>query len=520
MTMHAPALPAPDDQSETLAFLGESATHGGHEVTRIDTHGAIVFLAGDRAVKLKRAVKFPFLDFTTVDRRKAACDAEIRVNRPAAPDIYLGVEAITRNHRGELAIDGPGTVIDHVVIMRRFDETQTLDRLAANGMLTTAIVPALAEAVLASHRAAALHDGAPWLRQLGVYLDQNEAAFAEYPELFPVEAVARLSAASRATLAALVPLVERRGRLGFVRRCHGDLHLRNIVLIDGRPTLFDAIEFDEAIAISDVFYDLAFLLMDLWHRGLRAEANDLFNRYVAATGDDHIDGLALLPLFISIRAGIRAKVTAATIAHGRSEERAEIAREAGEYFELACAVMASPTPRLVAIGGLSGTGKSTLAAALAPLLGGAPGALLLRSDVERKALFGVAETERLGSDAYAAAVTADVYERIQRKARIAIEAGRSVILDAVHARPEERAEAETVAAALGVPFDGLWLEAPEAELVARVTARTGDASDADAAIVLRQLEYDVGSVGWHRVDAHGGADAVAERARAALRLAG
>jgi predicted kinase len=298
-----------------------------------------------------------------------------------------------------------------------------------------------------------------------------------------------------------------------VRRCHGDLHLRNIALIAGAPVLFDAIEFDEKIAIGDVLYDLAFLIMDLWQRDLRAAANAVLNRYLwgSPDGEGEIRGLSALPLFLALRAVIRAKVAALAAGQGAGEDKV---REAQDYFAAAGAFLAPDVPALIAVGGLSGSGKSTLAARLAPHLGRPPGAVHLRSDIVRKRLFEVPETERLPEDAYAEAATKRVYEALRHGAAAALRAGRTVVVDAVHLRPDERAAIAAVAAAEGAPFTGLWLDAPAPTLEQRVSARKGDASDADAAVVRRQLDLDPGSVAWHRLDAGADIAALAENALA------
>src|SRR3954463_3886152 len=392
-------------QEEIFALLADPATHGSGAVRRIDTHAAAVFLAGERAYKIKRAVVFPFLDYSTIAKRKAACEAELRVNRPFAPDIYLRVVAITRED-GRLALDGPGEPVEWAVEMRRFDENMTLDHLADERKIEGDLADALARAVAAAHERAPVVEAEPWLDALGRFIEQNDAALRHRPQIFPSSDVEELTKTSRIALDRLRPLLRARGAQRLVRRGHGDLHLGNIALIDGKPVPFDAIEFDPLIATGDVLYDLAFLLMDLVERRLKQAANIVLNRYLAETRrDGDLDALAALPLFLSVRAAIRAKVTAARLEDTEAEERDAIAKAAQDYFRLACELIAPPLPKLIAVGGLSGTGKSVLARALAADILPAPGAVLLRSDVERKMLFGAGETERLGSEAYHAAAT-------------------------------------------------------------------------------------------------------------------
>ena len=282
-----------------------------------------VFLAGERVFKVKRAVRFPFLDYSTLDKRKAACEAEIEVNRAFAPDIYRGVVAITREADGRLALDGSGTPVEWAVEMRRFDEKCTLDNLAERGQIDAALADALGRVVAAAHAGAPPVAPGPWIAALGDYIDEHVAAFGETPDLFPAAEVDTLAKKSRAAYDRIHPLLVERGRQGLIRRIHGDLHLGNIVLLDGRPVLFDAIEFSPLIASGDVLYDLAFLLMDLIERGLGSAANTVFNRYLVATRrTEDLDALSALPFFLSMRAAIRAKVTAARLEQAKADEQA------------------------------------------------------------------------------------------------------------------------------------------------------------------------------------------------------
>jgi aminoglycoside phosphotransferase family enzyme/predicted kinase len=509
-------LRTPDDQEPALRLLADPATFGGAEVRRIDTHAASVFLAGERALKVKRAVRFPFLDYSTLEKRKAACAAEIEVNRPFAPQVYRGVAAITRESDGTLVLGGKGTPVEWAVEMRRFDERRTLDRLADAGEIDAALADRLARAVAAAHARAPVVAAAPWLAALEKYLDQNDAAFRAEPDLFPPAAAERLGRLSRAALARLSPLLVARGERGLVRRGHGDLHLGNIALIDGEPVAFDAIEFDPLMASGDVLYDLAFLIMDLVERGLVAAANIVLNRYLAETRrPEDFDALAALPLFLSLRAAIRAMVTAERAERADEAIRAPVRRVARTYFDLACRLIEPPPPRLVAIGGLSGTGKSMVARALAPELPPSPGAVVLRSDVERKARFGLREDERLPAEAYALEVSAGVYSELAEKARRVVAAGHSAIVDAVYARAHERA----AIAVAGAPFRGIFLTADLATRVARVSARAADASDADAGVARVQEDYDLGTFdsAWTTIDASGTPAETLARAKAALK---
>lgn len=500
-----------------FAFLSDPATHGGRTVKRINTHAASVFLAGDRALKVKRAVCFPFLDYSTIEKRKTACETELDVNRPFAPELYRGVVAITRAADGTLAIAGDGAPVEWAVEMRRFDENATLDHLAAAGRIDAALADTLGRTIAAAHASAPEVEAEPWIVALGEYIEQNDAALRALPGLFPAAEIDALTAASRAAYARLGSLLRERGRLGLIRRGHGDLHLGNIVLIDQRPVLFDAIEFSPLIAAGDVLYDLAFLLMDLVERGLTPIANIVFNRYLVETRrSSDLDALAALPLFLSVRAAIRSKVTVARIEHAPPEEQEQVGKAARQYFDFARRFVAPAPPQLIAAGGLSGTGKSLLARALAAEIAPSPGAVVLRSDIERKLLMGSDEHARLPSDAYTPAVTLRVYASILDKARRAVAAGHSAIVDAVFAAPQERTGAEQSAAILAVPFRGLFLTADLATRRQRVDARRGDASDADAAVVERQEEYDLGGLDWLRIDASGTPEQTLERARAAL----
>jgi hypothetical protein len=492
---------ATQDQQKIFGFLSDPRTYGRDEpVIRIDTHAAVVFLAGPDVYKVKRAIRFPFLDFSTIPKRRAACEAEIAVNRVNAPDLYLGVVPIACED-GVLHLGGDGRPVEWAVHLRRFDETATLDRLADKGPLGPDLTDKLAQAVTMAHRRAPIRDGNAATQALrGLLLETLEALTAS-PALFPAEQSSRFGIHLTSAFQQVESLLLRRGAQGQVRRCHGDLHLGNLVLIDGDPVLFDAIEFDEAIATIDTLYDLAFLVMDLCKRGLRDDANRLLNRYLAFSEDESLDmeGLAAFPVLLALRATIRAKVVAAQ--YHLDAKKPGLRETALSYFEAATQFLEPVPPRLVAIGGLSGTGKTTLAAALAPAFGRAPGAVHLRSDVERKRLFKVPETTRLPADAYRPEVSAAVHDRLADLAETALSAGAAAIIDATFQDPRERQRIAAVAAHAGVPFVGVWLDAPVDLLVQRVAGRRGDASDATPDVVGAQAGQSTGEISWSRFDA-------------------
>lgn len=338
-------------------------------------------------------------------------------------------------------------------------------------------------------------------------------------DLLPADVCARVAEELRHAVALAAPAIERRRRQGHVRHGHGDLHLGNICLFEGEPLLFDCIEFNEEFAVIDMLYDLSFLLMDLCHLERVALANRVLNLWLEAMyrQPERLAGLALLPLFLALRAAIRTHVhcsMAAVQADAAKGERD--AQTARGYLAAARQYLAPVQPVLLAVGGVSGTGKSSLARALAPALGRLPGALVLRSDALRKAMHDVPADRRLPAEAYGPQSSEAVYRQMRLDAAAALGAGHSVIADAVHARPAERDALASLARECGVPFHGFWLDAPDPVLRQRLAARRGDVSDADSAVLEKQRTYDPGPVHWQILDAGAGLDAMSERALAAL----
>jgi aminoglycoside phosphotransferase family enzyme/predicted kinase len=507
-------------QRRLVEALGHPAIYPDRPpaVERIDTHSAYVFLAGAHAYKLKRAVRYPFLDYSTAELRRQSCEAEVRLNRRTAPALYEGVAPVTEEASGRLSIDGSGRPVDWLVVMRRFDSDALLDRVAARGGVTRDLSVRLADSIARFHAQAIPtphHGGTEGMREV---VDDNVRALRAAPAILDGERVELLARGWRLALDWHADQLESRRAGGFVRQCHGDLHLRNIVLLDGGPVPFDAIEFNDAFACIDVWYDLAFLLMDMERRGLALEANVLFNQYLLRTSD--VGGLTLLPFFQGCRAAVRCKTSLASASlESEAARRRHHESRAREYLALAERLGAEPVPpRLVAIGGHSGVGKSTVAARLAPLLGALPGAVLLRSDVIRKILHHHDPEERLSAEAYTADATRTVYRALSVRAADVLRFGGCVVVDATFLSPETRKAIAAVARQAGATFIGIWLDAPENLLVNRLHTRPPDASDATADVLAEQMRQRVGDPSWHRLDASGTVDTVVDAVRAVLGL--
>lgn len=500
-SLRAMSTQTPPSQDAVLAFLADPASHGPgvSAVERVDTHISAVFLPDgrDRVVKVKKAVTLPFLDFAPLAARKEACEREVAINRRTAPEMYLGCEPVVRRD-GHLALGGAGEVVDWAVVMRRFDRTTQFDRLAASGKLDRNTLLDLAEAVAQFHDGAEVVENARFggAAALAATIDGNEASFAPFKgSVFDAAALESVLERSHAAVARHGALLDARRAAGLVRRCHGDLHLRNICQMGGKTVLFDAIEFNDDFAVIDVLYDLAFLLMDLRHAGLSRAASLVFNHYMDLRDD--IGGLPLLPLMLSLRAQIRAHVTAAIAAHVAEPE--PLHAEARRYLVEAGDYLTPPRPRVVAVGGLSGSGKSRAARELAPYLA-APGALVLRSDVIRKRLSGRKPWDKLAKEDYTQGSSDRTYAALTAQAAEALAGGWPVIADAVFSKPAERAAIEAVARDGGVSFTGLWLEAEPAIAEQRILMRRRNASDATPEVLKAQLSYDVGPLAWTRVD--------------------
>ncbi len=483
-----------ESQEAVVNFLSSPSTYGGSAVQQIDTHLSHIFLVGARVYKMKRAIRYDFVDFSTLEKRKAACQKEVAINQRTAPEMYLGVTPIYCGEDG-LHWHEDGQIVEWLVEMVRFPTGDQFDELLGRGHLKKSDIVKVADKIAALHLGAEVKTRlAPGGGVAGL-LDQISTSLHEHDIGATRERdIARWTTLAFAEFEKRRSLLDARRRHGWVRQCHGDLHLANICLFNGEPTPFDAIEFNDEISNIDVLYDLAFLLMDLVNHNRPDLANLLLNRYLSKTRD--YAGLGLLPLFQSMRAGVRAMVLNLPTQAPRSKRLAE------RYLDLALEYLIGVhEPALIAIGGYSGTGKSTLAYKLALEHDGRCGAAVLNSDVIRKTQAACDPEDTLGAESYSDIATERVYTQMFKDARRTLRAGASVLLDATFLNEKQRERAKRLAAIQGVPFKGLWLTAPSEVLFGRVSGRLNGVSDADAAVLERQLRTTVEPEQWRSVDA-------------------
>jgi uncharacterized protein len=502
-----------DEQAPVVAFLRAEADKLGPDFTEIDTHISRIFLGGNRAWKLKRAVRLPYADFSSPEARLACCLKEVALNARTAPNLYIGVRKVTRQPDGVLRLDGSGELVDATVEMRRFGQECLFDRMAQDGRLSLPLMEDLAANIAAFHREATPMVGNVGSRNIAAVLDINRRGFST-STVFSQAEVDELDGMFRTALDRHKLRLDQRSEAGKIRHCHGDLYLRNICMLDGQPTLFDCIEFNDTIATIDVLYDLAFLLMDLWHRGLHQHANLAANRYLDQTDDEQ--DLVLLPFFMALRAAVRAHVTATQVeeSHGEADGLRDTARS---YFDLATGLLRPVPPVFVAIGGFSGSGKSTIAELVAPRLGAPPGARILESDRIRKEIFGVPVNKRLGDEAYKPEIGDAVYGLMAARARDILSNGAAVAVDAVFNDPARQRLIADAVGELGVPFHGFWLDASPKVMRERIAGREKGPSDADIKVLEFQLSKPLEPTSWTKIEASQVAAEVAERILVALR---
>jgi aminoglycoside phosphotransferase family enzyme/predicted kinase len=491
----------PYDQTALIAALlqPERYPHPVATVEHLQTHISHVLLAGDYAYKIKKPLNLGFLDFTSLERRKYYCEEELRLNGRLAPEIYLDCLPIGGESAHPVLGSAAGDAIEYAVRMRRFPQDALLDRVLAAGRLEPRHLDALARRLAEFHRAIPAADPAT---PFGVPERVRQPMLDDFTYTRPLLADSAdldvLATVERWTLAAserLWPRLAERKAGGWIRECHGDLHLGNMVLADaGQVTIFDCIEFNDDFRWIDVINDLAFLTMDLRFRGAGGFAQRALNTWLEFSGD--FAGAVLLSYYQVYRAMVRAKINAIQARQNGVPEAARAAArdQCSAYLRLALALTQAEAPFLLITHGVSGSGKSRQTG---QLLERFPGAIRIRSDVERKRLFGLGPLDAsgsiLGGGLYTPDASARTYQRLHDLADQLLAAGHPVLVDATFMKRAHRQPVRELAGRHGVPFILLDCVADPATLRARVAARQArgdDAAEADVDVLERQLRYD------------------------------
>lgn len=455
-------------------------------VQLLQTHVSFVLLAGDYAYKVKKTVNFGFLDFSTLEKRQHFCQSELRMNRRSAPDIYLEVLPITQTGE-KYQLGGSGSPVEYALKMLQFPQDALLINRFEAGKLDQTQMQELGQVVAEFHSQTITNNYIlkfGEVAQIRQAFDENYSQTEKYiggPQT--QEQFDQTKAYTDNFFAEEASLFQERIDRGKVRECHGDLHLRNIALIDGKIVLFDCIEFNEAFRFVDTIYDVAFAVMDIEARGRKDLANAFLNTYIEQTGDWL--GLQLLPLYLSRQAYVRAKVTSFLLDDPGvpAEEKAKAEKAAADYYKLAWEYTQPGEGKLFVMSGVSGSGKSTTARILAQKIG----AIQLRSDAVRKHLAGIGLNERGGNEIYTPEMSQKTYGRLLELGIMLAKRGFPVILDAKYDRQQLRASAIAAAKEHGFPLTILHCTAPEAVLRQWLNQRSGDISDATADLLASQL---------------------------------
>ncbi|EDQ84960.1 uncharacterized protein MONBRDRAFT_29790 [Monosiga brevicollis MX1] len=529
------------------------------KITHIETHCAHVFLLGDTiALKLQKAIFFPFMNLGTLERRRSTTQIEYVRNHQYTPELYRGlartsiqvdangqatgqftppIMILTTNEPSDDAnsqdtanLQSSGENAEYLVVMHQFPQDALMSAIAARGQLQPKHLDMLTDALVRIHAQCELIRDEDYVKQMDWIVTDNTQELLHFAEVAPLvqqrtfiaptlrsfqeglvslDCVQRLAQQQAIALDAARPSLQRRQVEGHVRCCHGDLHTRNIVILHDEVYLFDCISFNDDLTRIDVLYDLAFLLMDLQHLGLNKLANRCLNRYLAETGD--YEDVHLLRLYTSTRATIRAKVACASAPALPPGDHHKPSAEAQIYTELALSLLAAPPPVIVVIAGNSGSGKSTVAAELAGSIGSGIGAIHVRSDIVRKRMLGVSSETRLSDAHYVESARRQCYAALVELANNLIAVGCGVVLDATFQDTWQR---EFINDLRGAPVKCIWLDVPRATLLERIRLRDSgrDASDMNASKFEKlTLPPPPTSAPWVHIDGVGAVANVAER---------
>lgn len=504
-----------DSQADIIAALSDPKTYSGRvsSVEVRQSHIAILFLAGNKVYKLKRAVLYPDADFSTQEKRRLACVQEMKRSAVYAPDLIEGIKAVRRLKNGRIVIGGKsGKEIDTVLVMKRIPDTDLLNKLLPSDSFDRFEAMDLAEKLAELHGRAKVFKSKWGVDVVRKLILENESILSCFcPDIFEKERVNALTRSSLDSLNKQAKLIRFRQKTGHVRKCHGDLLLSNIAYTNKSFLFFSPIEYNESLSCVDTLYDLAVVLMDLESKGLRRLTNILFNHYMAYMND--VGGFPLLPLYQSLRAASRAAVCAKKSTLLKGKERRAVIKEARHYFDLAQHFVSGCCPILIACGGLSGSGKSRVARELGGLLDPAPGAVILRDDIVKKQIVGLAPHQTLDKYYDTPAFEEVVYDVLRQQARMGLSVGSCVIVDALFYDENERKAIEALAVEEGVPFVGFWMDAPITVRAERVQTRKRNPSDVKQAEELNlQLQFKIGPIKWHKIMTDGPKEKTVQKA--------
>ena len=476
----------------TKMLQPEVYDHPVKNIELIETHISWVILTGDFAYKIKKPVDFGFLNFSTLEKRHSCCLNELRLNRRLAPAIYLAVVSISGT-ADKPVITSSGEAIEYAVKMAQFPQSAQLDLMLAAGKLNAEQMDAIARMVANFHQNIKIAVDSMDYGNNDIIYQPAEENFSQIREHLNItlyaSTLAVLQSWSKSTFENLKFIFEQRKRDGFVRECHGDMHLRNLVWLDTGPTAFDCIEFNSHLRWIDVISEVAFLVMDLQDRQQHQLANRFLNCYLEVSGD--YAGLSILPFYLCYRALVRAKVDALRLEQKNitQEGRQQILTEFESYLQLATTYTDDSTPKLIIMRGLSASGKSTISQQLVDAIA----MIRIRSDVERKRLFSILlnsnekVANKINAGIYSRQASQKIYEKLLQLTSRVIDSGYSVIVDATFLNYEQREPFQQLAERLNITYIILEITAPEKILRQRIVKRGNDVSDADLAVLEHQI---------------------------------
>ncbi len=514
-----------DDQSLIVEALSRPEAYDKKSVEKVlvkETNISYTFLTGQKAYKLKKGVKYPYVDYSTIEKRHQACLKEFEICERYTQAFCYGVQEVVQDKKGRIFLrsacaDKKAEVIDYVLEMEEFHENMLFENMVDKGDLDRFEMMDTAELIFNQQEKSEIvsdRDGVDIIKKR--IIENNAMIRCFVPEIFDEEDVDEMEKAQLEALEKHQALLRQRGKDGKIRSCHGDLTLRNLALWHSQVISLNPVEFNDEISQIDTLYDFAFLLVEMESKGVRRLASILFNHYMALTAD--WNGIPVLPLFLSCRAAVNAYVFAQRSSEMKDKQDAILmANRAYEQFVIARRFLVSQEPMLLACGGLSGSGKSRIGRESAPFIGNPPGAVILRDDVLRKNLLKTSLESQMDTAQYTPELESKVFEALCEEARRVLLSGQSVVTDALFHNEAQRKAIEALAKEIGVPFQGIWVDAPLDVRAERVMSRKRNPSDVKTIEELKkQLDVDVGKISWNKVDTSGDRMATLTQVRSLL----